>query len=189
MSSAGSDVANITTTAELSKCGTYYLVNGSKKWITNGMLADYATTAVRTGSADSGGRGISLLLIPLKDQPGVTRRRLKVGGQISAGTSFIEFDDVRVPHKNLIGRQGEGMKYIMNNFNHERIFISIGVTRQARVALSEAFNYCLKREAFGKVNKPFIYTFPASRVKAGNELLTESITASYGPARSPAPSC
>ncbi|KPM40514.1 hypothetical protein AK830_g6033 [Neonectria ditissima] len=147
---AGSDVASITTTAQLSECGRYYIVNGSKKWITNGMMADSATMAVRTGDENSGAKGISLLVVPLKDYPGVTRRRLKVSGQITAGTSFIELDDVKVPRENLIGKEGDGMKYIMNNFNHERLFIAIGVTRQARVALSTAFAYCLKREAFGK---------------------------------------
>ena len=94
-----------------------------------------------------------MLVIPIKGNPGVSTRRLKVAGQISAGTSFIEFDDVKVPRENLIGQEGQGMKYIMNNFNHERIFIAIGVTRQSRVALSAAFEYCLKREAFGKVSK------------------------------------
>ncbi|RSL76739.1 Acyl-CoA dehydrogenase apdG [Fusarium floridanum] len=145
---AGSDVANITTTAEL--IGNEYVINGAKKWITNGMMADYATMAVRTGGEGSGGKGISLIVVPLKDQPGVTRRRLKVSGQIVAGTSFIELDDVRVPRENLIGRENEGMKYIMHNFNHERMFISVGVTRQARVALSSAFAYCLQRRAFDK---------------------------------------
>ncbi|KAI6785512.1 Long-chain specific acyl-CoA dehydrogenase-like protein [Emericellopsis cladophorae] len=147
---AGSDVANITTTAETSKCGKYYVVNGVKKWITNGVMADYATMAVRTGPEGSGPRGISLLHVHLKDQKGVSRRRLKVAGQISAGTSFIELDDVYVPKANLIGKEGEGMKYIMTNFNHERLFISVGVTRQARVALAAAFEYTMKREAFGK---------------------------------------
>ncbi|KAF4454148.1 putative acyl-CoA dehydrogenase [Fusarium austroafricanum] len=147
---AGSDVANITTVAKRSSCAKFYVVDGFKKWITNGMMADYAVTAVRTGTPEPGGRGISLLLIPLKDYPGVSRRRLKVAGQISAGTTAIEFDNVRVPCENLIGEEGMGMSYIMNNFNHERLFISIGVTRQARVALSTAFAYCLKREAFGK---------------------------------------
>lgn len=151
--SAGSDVANITTTAELSSCGKFYVVNGSKKWITNGTMADVATMAVRTGGENSGAQGISILVVPLKDHPGVTRRRLKVAGQISAGTSFIELDDAKVPRENLLGKEGQGMKYIMNNFNHERMFISIGVTRQARVALSAAFEYCLKREAFGKVRR------------------------------------
>jgi acyl-CoA dehydrogenase len=147
---AGSDVANITTTATLSPCGKFYLVNGTKKWITNGVWADVASVAVRTGPEGSGPTGISMLVVPIKGHPGVSTRRLKVSGQISAGTSFIEFDDVKVPRENLIGREGEGMKYIMNNFNHERIFIAIGVTRQSRVALSAAFEYCLKREAFGK---------------------------------------
>ncbi|KAF4818871.1 Acyl-CoA dehydrogenase apdG [Colletotrichum siamense] len=146
---AGSDVANITTTAELQ--GDEYVVNGTKKWITNGVMADYATLAVRTGGEGSGAKGISLLVVPL-DQPGVSRRRLKVSGQIIAGTSFIELSDVRVPKENLIGRENEGMKYIMHNFNHERMFISVGVTRQARVALSSAFAYVLQREAFGKVS-------------------------------------
>lgn len=148
---AGSDVANILTTAEVSKCGKFYIVNGSKKWITNGIWADCATMAVRTGPEGSGARGISMLVVPLANTKGVMRRRIKVSGQISAGTTYIELDDVKVPRENLIGKEGEGMKYIMNNFNHERLFISIGTTRQARVALSAAFEYCMKREAFGKV--------------------------------------
>ncbi|KAF6804523.1 hypothetical protein CPLU01_16051 [Colletotrichum plurivorum] len=145
---AGSDVANITTTAEL--VGDDYVINGEKKWITNGVMADYATLAVRTGGPGSGAGGISLLMVPLKDQAGVSRRRLKVAGQIIAGTSFIIFEDVRVPRGNLIGRENEGMRYIMRNFNHERMFIAVGVTRQARVALSSAFAYCLERRAFDK---------------------------------------
>lgn len=115
------------------------------------MMADYATMAVRTGTTESERRGLSLLLVPLQAK-GVSRRRLKVAGQISAGTSFIELDDVMVPRENLIGVEGEAMQYIMKNFNHERIFIATGVTRQARVALSSAFAYCLKREAFNMVS-------------------------------------
>lgn len=145
-------MANITTTATPSECGRYWVVNGAKKWITNGMFADTAVTAVRTGGEGSGARGISLLVVPLVNHEGVSRRRLKVAGQISAGTTFIEFDDVKVPRENLVGQEGHGMRYIMTNFNHERMFISVGVTRSARVALSAAFEYCMKREAFGKVS-------------------------------------
>jgi acyl-CoA dehydrogenase len=76
-------------------------------------------------------------------------RQLKVSGQICSGTTFIELDEVRVPAQNLIGQEGHGMKYIMNNFNHERLLIAIGATRTARVALAAAFEYCLQREAFG----------------------------------------
>lgn len=108
---AGSDVANIKTTAVKSKDGKHYIVNGTKKWITNGIWSQYASMAVRTGGAGAG--GLSMLVVPLKGCEGVTMRRLKVGGQISAGTTFIELDDVKVPVENLIGEEGMGMKYIM----------------------------------------------------------------------------
>ncbi|KAK6072676.1 hypothetical protein SCUP234_02865 [Seiridium cupressi] len=147
---AGSDVANITTTAVKSKCGRFYLVTGTKKWITNGIWTDNSTMAVRTGPEGSGAAGLSMLVVPLKNTPGVSMRRLKVGGQISAGTTYIELDDVKVPVENLIGEEGQGMRYVMTNFNHERLSIAVGTTRYARVALSAAFEYVLKREAFGK---------------------------------------
>ena len=89
-------------------------------------------------------------MIPLLDQPGVSMRPIKVSGHLSSGTTYIELDDVRVPVENLVGDEGMGMKYIMMNFNHERLTIAIGVVRAARVALAAAFEYCLKREAFGK---------------------------------------
>ncbi|KAG8626832.1 hypothetical protein KVT40_005777 [Elsinoe batatas] len=143
---AGSDVANIQTTA--TKDGKHYIVTGTKKWITNGIWSDVAAMAVRTGGPGAG--GLSMLVVPLKNYPGVSMRRLKVAGQISAGTTYIELDEVKVPVENIIGKEGEGMRYIMTNFNHERLTIAIGATRQARVALSAAFAYCLKREAFGK---------------------------------------
>jgi acyl-CoA dehydrogenase len=145
---AGSDVANITTTATKTPDGKHYIVNGTKKWITNGIWADYSTMAVRTGGP--GPTGLSLLVVPLKGYPGVNMRRLKVGGQVSAGTTYIELDDVKVPVENLVGQEGMGMKYIMTNFNHERLTIGIGATRQARVALAAAMEYVMKREAFGK---------------------------------------
>lgn len=145
---AGSDVANIQTTAVKSPDGKKYILNGTKKWITNGIWSDHASMAVRTGGP--GASGLSMLVVPLKNHPGVAMRRLKVSGQISAGTTFIELDDVEVPVENLIGEEGQGMRYIMTNFNHERLTIAIGTCRQSRVALSAAFEYCLKREAFGK---------------------------------------
>jgi acyl-CoA dehydrogenase len=170
---AGSDVANITTTATKTPDGKHYIVNGTKKWITNGIWAEYSSMAVRTGGP--GPTGLSMLVVPLKGYPGVNMRRLKVGGQVSAGTTFIELDDVKVPVENLIGEEGMGMKYMyvlarfsavllkltrtsMTNFNHERLSIAIGATRQARVALSAAMEYVLKREAFGKplIDQPVV---------------------------------
>ncbi|EAW12289.1 acyl-CoA dehydrogenase family protein [Aspergillus clavatus NRRL 1] len=166
---AGSDVANITTTATKSPDGKYYIINGTKKWITNGIWSDYTTMAVRTGGP--GAAGLSVILVPLKGHPGVTMRRLKVSGQLTGGTTYIELDDVQVPVGNLIGREGEGMRIIMTNFNHERLTIAVGVTRQARVALASAVQYTMKREAFGKtlMDQPVVRHRLA---KAGAELET-----------------
>lgn len=107
---AGSDVANITTSAVKTPDGKHYIINGTKKWITNGIWSDYAAMAVRTGGP--GPTGLSMVVVPLKGYPGVSMRRLKVSGQVSAGTTFIELDDVKVPVENIIGQEGAGMKYI-----------------------------------------------------------------------------
>ena len=143
---AGSDVANLTTTAKLSEDKTHYIVNGEKKWITNGVLADYFTTAVRTGGP--GMNGVSLLLIE-KTFPGVETRQMKCQGVFASGTTYVTFEDVKVPVKNLIGKENQGFKVIMTNFNHERIGIIIQSNRFARVCYEEAYKYSLKRKTFG----------------------------------------
>ena len=107
---AGSDVSGIRTTAKRS--GDKYIVNGAKKWITNGIWADYVTAAVRTGGP--GRNGISLLIIPL-DVKGVTRRRMENSGVNASGSTYIDFDDVHVPVENLIGVENQGFKYIMSS--------------------------------------------------------------------------
>jgi alkylation response protein AidB-like acyl-CoA dehydrogenase len=104
--SAGSDVANIKTTAKLTPDGKHYIVNGEKKWITNGVFADYFTTCVRTGGEGMG--GISLLLI--ERGPGVKTTQMKCQGVWASGTTYVEFDDVKVPVENLIGKENEGFK-------------------------------------------------------------------------------
>ena len=108
--SAGSDVANVATTAKRTPDGKYYVVNGSKKWITNGIWSQYATMAVRTGGP--GPSGLSLLIVPLLGQPGVSMRRLKTSGGTTGGTTYIELDDVRVPAENLVGQEGMGMRCV-----------------------------------------------------------------------------
>jgi len=104
--------------------------------------------AVRTGKPGAG--GLSMLVVPLKNHPGVRTRKIELGGGSTGGTAFIELDNVKVPVENLLGEEGKGMSYIMNNFNHERLAVAISSTRQARTALAETVKYCLKREAFGK---------------------------------------
>ena len=144
---AGSDVASIQCEAKLSADGTHYVVNGEKKWITNGVFADFFTVAVRTGG--KGMKGISLLLIERGE--GVTTKQMKCQGVWSSGTTYITFEDVRVPVSNLIGKENDGFKYIMYNFNHERWSICVQSCRFARVCLEEAMRYSFKRRTFGKL--------------------------------------
>jgi alkylation response protein AidB-like acyl-CoA dehydrogenase len=131
---AGSDVANLTTSAVKTADGKHYIVNGQKKWITNGVFADFFTVAVRTGGAGMG--GISLLLLE-KGMPGLTCTQMKCGGVWSSGTTYIEFDDVKVPVENIIGVENQGFKCIMYNFNHERWWIVVQANRFARICYED----------------------------------------------------
>ncbi|KAF2207630.1 hypothetical protein CERZMDRAFT_23816, partial [Cercospora zeae-maydis SCOH1-5] len=142
---AGSDVAGITTTAE--RRGDKYIVNGAKKWITNGMFADYCTAAVRTGGA--GKDGVSALIIPL-NAPGVTRKKISNSGVYSSASTYIEFDEVEVPAENLLGPENGGFGIIMSNFNHERLWLGATSLRLARCCIEDAYRYAAVRETFGK---------------------------------------
>mmetsp|Transcript_47405 Transcript_47405/g.76823 ORF Transcript_47405/g.76823 Transcript_47405/m.76823 type:complete len:430 (+) Transcript_47405:93-1382(+) len=142
---AGSDVANLKTSAKLE--GDHYILNGEKKWITNGIFADYFTVACRTGPP--GMKGISLLMVE-KTMPGVTTRKMKCSGVWSSGTTYITFEDVKVPKGNLLGKENKGFQYIMSNFNHERWGFVIQANRFSRCLLEESWNYAGKRATFGK---------------------------------------
>eukprot|EP00933_Yihiella_yeosuensis_P061591 TRINITY_DN64414_c0_g1_i1.p1 TRINITY_DN64414_c0_g1~~TRINITY_DN64414_c0_g1_i1.p1 ORF type:complete len:430 (-),score=76.74 TRINITY_DN64414_c0_g1_i1:249-1538(-) len=142
---AGSDVSAIRATAALQ--GDVYRVNGQKKWITGGHIADFLTLAVRTGGP--GPKGISLLLVDAKS-PGVHVRKMETQFDTCHGTTFITFDDVEVPKANLIGEEGKGFKYLLLNFNHERFVISVGSCRFSRLCYSESLKYAVRRKTFGK---------------------------------------
>ncbi len=150
----GSDVANLTATAVKTPCGKFYIVNGEKKWITNGVSAEFFTTAVRTGGPGMG--GVSLLLI--ERGPGVTTKQMNCMGVWASGTTYITFEDVKVPVENLIGKENRGFRYIMHNFNHERWSIVVQANRFARVCLEEAVKFATRRKAFGKrlIDQPVI---------------------------------
>lgn len=142
---AGSDVAGLVTTA--TREGEYYIVNGNKKWITNGTYADYFVTAVRTGSKGHG--GLSFLVIEA-DLPGFSVRKLNVRGSAISGTAYLSFNNCKVSTRNLIGTENKGFKLIMFNFNHERFYLIGTILRMARVCLEECVKYATRRETFGK---------------------------------------
>mmetsp|Transcript_6310 Transcript_6310/g.21143 ORF Transcript_6310/g.21143 Transcript_6310/m.21143 type:complete len:417 (+) Transcript_6310:1114-2364(+) len=141
----GSDVASLRSSAV--RDGDHYVVNGAKKWITGGIKADYYTVAVRTGGPGIG--GISLLLIE-RNTPGISVRRMKTQGWWVSNTAYIEFNDVRVPAKNLIGAENKGFQLIMENFNHERWGLAVTSIRYARLCLEAALSHASTRKTFGK---------------------------------------
>jgi len=144
-------------------------VNGEKKWITNGIFSDFFTVACRTGGEAHG--GVSLIVV--ERTKGVTTREMDCTGVWGSGTTYITFEDVLVPVENLIGKEGEGFKYVMENFNHERFGIVCEAQRLARVCYEESFKYALQRKTFGKR----LIDHPVIRMKMAN--MVTRIEATY----------
>jgi acyl-CoA dehydrogenase len=142
----GSDVARLQTTAV--RDGDDYIVNGSKTFITSGCRADQLTCAVRTGG--EGAHGISLLVIEAETPGYSVSDRLKKTGWWSSDTAQIFFDDCRVPVANRIGEENQGFYAIMDNFQHERLQLTVMANMTAQLALEEATQYARQRQAFGK---------------------------------------
>jgi alkylation response protein AidB-like acyl-CoA dehydrogenase len=115
---AGSDVANVSTTAV--KKGDRYIVNGQKVWITYAHLADYCMLLCRTDPKTTKHRGLSYLLVDLKT-PGVEVRQIQ---QMSGESDFndIFFEDVEVPEEMLVGSEGDGWRFAMTTLMFERVF-------------------------------------------------------------------
>lgn len=142
----GSDVASLSTRAV--RDGDFYVVNGSKTFITSGCRADFVTTAVRTGG--EGHAGISLLVVE-RDTPGFTvSRKLKKTGWWASDTAELSFEDCRVPASNLIGLENAGFVAIMTNFTQERLMLAGQCVAIAELALAEAASYAKERRAFNR---------------------------------------
>lgn len=143
--SGGSDVANLKTTAQ--RDNEYYVINGSKTFITSGMRADQYTVAVRTG--EPGMAGISVLVIDA-DTPGFSRTPLKKMGWWCSDTATLYFQNCKVPAANLLGRENQGFMAIMRNFNDERIMLAAQALGLARCCIDESIAYAKQRTTFGK---------------------------------------
>ena len=142
--SGGSDVAQLKTTAR--REGDHYIVNGSKMFITSGVRADFYTVAVRTGGP--GASGVSLLLIE-RGMEGFTQQPLRKMGWWASDTAQLFFDDVKVPVENLIGEENKGFRYVMLNFNSERLGMAASCTAYSRVCLEESIAWARERKVFG----------------------------------------
>jgi citronellyl-CoA dehydrogenase len=143
---AGSDVANIRTTAR--RDGGDYVINGAKTYITNGSFADYITLAVRTGG--EGHAGISLMLFPTDTKGFTVGRKLDKLGTRSVDSSELHFDNCRIPARNLLGQENAGFYYIMTNFQGERLVAAVMANTSMELALKDAVKYGNERQAFGR---------------------------------------
>lgn len=142
----GSDVAALRTTAV--RDGDSYVVNGAKTYITSGARADFVTAAVRTGGP--GVTGISLLVVD-RDLPGFTvARRLDKMGWRCSDTAELSFVDVRVPARNLVGREGEGFAAIMRQFQPERLSLAVQAYATAQRCLDLTLAWVRERHTFGR---------------------------------------
>lgn len=146
---AGSDAASLRTTAI--RDGDHYVVNGSKRYITNAPQASVFTLMARTDPADKGAGGVSAFIVDARS-PGITIGRPdRKMGQRGAHTSDVVFEDVRVPAANLIGlKEGQGFKTAMKVLEKGRIHIAAICVGAARRLLDEALRYAVERRQFGQ---------------------------------------
>ncbi len=143
---AGSDVQNIKTRAV--REGDYYVVNGSKTFITNAVYGDYVVAVVKTDPS-KGFEGVSLLIIDLKSA-GVSAKKLKKLGWHASDTAELFFDNVKVPAENLIGSEGEGFIYLMGGLQLERLTGAISAIAGCENAMEYTLQYMSERQAFGR---------------------------------------
>ncbi|MCX0272827.1 acyl-CoA dehydrogenase family protein [Nocardia zapadnayensis] len=144
---AGSDVRGIRTTAR--RDGDHYVINGSKTFISNGLLCDLVVLACKTDPS-AGHKGISLIVVEA-GTPGFTKgRKLDKIGQHSADTAELHFEDVRVPVENLIGEENKGFYHLMRNLPTERLGIAVHAVAGAQRAYNLTLPYAREREAFGQ---------------------------------------
>ncbi|SEC54133.1 Acyl-CoA dehydrogenase [Nocardioides exalbidus] len=144
---AGSDLQGIRTTAV--DAGDHYVLNGSKTFISNGILSDLVVVVCRT-DPDAGHQGISLLVVE-RGMEGFERgRNLAKMGLHAQDTAELSFTDVRVPKENLLGAEGSGFISLMENLPQERISIGCIAVAAIEHVLDLCLAYAKEREAFGK---------------------------------------
>ena len=144
---AGSDVAGLRTTAR--RVGDDYVINGSKTYITNGTRADFITLMVKT-DPDAGHTGISIIVCPTDVNGFSVSKKLEKAGNWSSDTAELFFEDVRVPKRYLLGQEGMGFVYLMQNFQSERLVGCVSGLEGSKLALDRSVQYGRERSAFGK---------------------------------------
>jgi len=144
---AGSDVAGIETWAR--KDGDDYVINGSKTYITNGTRADFVTLLVKT-DPQRGAHRCSFFLVPTSTKGFSVAGKLKKVGNHASDTAELAFEDMRVPRRYLLGEEGHGFMYLMQNFQSERLIASASACAGSQYMIDDALQYGRERKAFGK---------------------------------------
>jgi len=144
---AGSDVAGLRTTAR--KAGDDYVINGSKTYITNGTRADFVTLMVKT-DPEAGHSGISIIVCPTDAKGFSVSKKLEKAGNWASDTAELFFEDVRVPQRYLLGQEGMGFVYLMQNFQSERLVGCVSGLAGSKLALDRSVQFGRERVAFGK---------------------------------------
>ncbi|MGZ3643038.1 MAG: acyl-CoA dehydrogenase family protein [Ktedonobacteraceae bacterium] len=161
----GSDLAAISTTAE--RIGDYYILNGQKTFISNGIISDIVIVVAKTDPALRH-KGISLLVVE-RNMHGFNRgRKLDKVGLKAQDTAELSFEDVKVPVTNLLGEEGKGFSYLMHQLAQERLSVGVSAVAACETALDMTLEYCKERTAFGQP----IGSFQNSRFKLA-EMKTE----------------
>lgn len=144
----GSDLQSIRTTAKLD--GDNYVINGQKTFITNGQTADLIVVVARTGG--TGGKGLSLIVLETKDNPGFKRgRNLDKIGLHASDTSELFFENAVAPRENLLGgEEGKGFAQLMQQLPQERLIIAVGAVAAMERAVRLTADYTKERKAFGQ---------------------------------------
>jgi alkylation response protein AidB-like acyl-CoA dehydrogenase len=144
---AGSDLQGVRTTA-VDK-GDHYVLNGSKTFISNGILADLVIVVAKT-DPEAGHKGVSLLVVE-RGMAGFERgRNLDKVGLKAQDTAELFFDNVEVPKSNLLGKEGEGFIYLMMNLPQERLAIAMQAASACGAMVDMCLAYAKEREAFGR---------------------------------------
>ncbi|HLU99453.1 MAG TPA: acyl-CoA dehydrogenase family protein [Thermobifida alba] len=144
---AGSDLQGIRTHAE--DAGDHWVLNGSKTFISNGILADLVVVVART-TPQGGAHGLSLLVVE-RGMEGFERgRNLDKIGQKAQDTAELFFHDVRVPKGNLLGELNGGFAHLMTNLTQERLSIAVAAIAAAEHVLETTTTYVKERQAFGR---------------------------------------
>ncbi len=178
---AGSDLAGIRTRAV--RDGDSYVINGQKTFISNGQICDLVVVACKTDPrADPPHRGISLFVVEAGTQGFEKGRNLEKIGRHASDVSELWFENCRVDKSNLLGEEGRGFYYLMENLQEERLVTTLASQAGAEWAIEHTVEYCKGRELFGRPlskfqNTRFKLAEAATQVQIGRTFLDRLVEA------------